>query len=232
MLHLFYGTDRTSVRDAVSTHIEQHHPPDAALATIDGDTFVPGVIEDALGATSLFGGEQWFIIDTPSNEPELQTAVCDSLAAMAASANTFLVIEGALLAADRKRYETHAASTQQFTAAKSERFNLFALAEAYTARDKRKLWVLLQEARLSGARPEEIIGILWWQSKALRLAAATASAEDAGMKPFPYSKAQQALRNFAPGELERSAQTLLALYHDGHAGVSDIDTALEVWVLT
>lgn len=231
MLHLFFGTDRTQVRDAVSAYLEKHRSPDTSLVTIDSDSFVAGALEDALGATSLFGGEQWFIIDTPSSEAEFHEAVTDTLEAMGVSENTFLVIEGPLLAAERKRYEKHTASVQQFTAEKSDRFNLFSLAEAYAARDKRRLWVLLQEARLSGVRPEEIIGILWWQSKALRLAAATQTADEAGMKQFPYSKAKQALRNFAPGELERSARSLLTLYHEGHAGMVDIDTALEAWVL-
>jgi DNA polymerase III delta subunit len=231
MLYLFYGTDRTRARDAVSAHLEQHQPPNAALATIDGETYEAGVLEDALGATSLFGGEQWCIVDTPSSEPEFQEAVRGALEAMGASENTFIVIEGSLLAADRKRYEKHAQQVQQFTAEKSETFNLFSLAEAYAARDKRRLWVLVQQARLSGVRPEEIIGMLWWQTKALRLAAATSSAEAAGMKQFPYAKAKQAVRNFPPGELERSARALLTLYHEGHAGETDIDTALEIWVL-
>ena len=231
MLYLYFGTDRTAVRDAVSQYVAEHMPPTATMTTLDGDTFVAGSLEDALGAASLFGGEQWFILDTPSSEPEFQESVTAALSALAESSNTFLVIEGPLLAAERKRYEKHAADTQQFTAEKAESFNLFSLAEAYANRDKRRLWVLLQEARLSGARPEEIIGILWWQTKALRLAAMTDSAEAAGMKQFPYSKAKQALRNFAPGELERSAHTLLTLYHEGHAGVTDIDTALEQWVL-
>jgi hypothetical protein len=92
--------------------------------------------------------------------------------------------------------------------------------------------VLLQEARQSGLREEEIIGMLWWQLKSLRLALVTNSADEAGMKEFPYTKAKRALSTFAPGEVVLLSQSLLELYHAGHSGQSDMDVALEEWVLT
>lgn len=231
MYILFYGTDRNAVRDAATAYIEKHLPADATLTTIDAAEYQPGQVADALGATSLFGGSEWFVLDTPSGNEEMAAAVTDVLAEMAESSNTFVVLEGPLLAAAKKKYEKHAAEMKEFTAEKAERFNSFALAEALAGKDKRKLWILLQEAKLNGQREEEVIGMLWWQLKALRLAAQTRSAAEAGMKDFPYNKAKRALTQFAPGEVERLAQSLLALYHDGHAGVRELDLALEQWVL-
>ena len=136
-----------------------------------------------------------------------------------------------MLAPAKKKYDKHAADTTEFTAEKTERFNTFAMAEAVAGKDKRKLWVLLQEARLSGLRDEEIIGMLWWQLKSLRLAAVTSSASEAGMKDFPYNKSKRALTTFHPHEVESLSQSLLELYHAGHAGIQDMDSALERWVL-
>jgi hypothetical protein len=82
-----------------------------------------------------------------------------------------------------------------------------------------------------GLSAEEIIGTLWWQLKTLRLAMLTKSAEEAGVKDFPYNKAKRALKNFKDGEIETLSLRLLNLYHDGHAGKCDIDLALEEWVL-
>ncbi len=59
----------------------------------------------------------------------------------------------------------------------------------------------------------------------------TDSAEVAGMKDYPYQKAQRSLSAFKPGELETLSHSLLRVYHDGHGGVRDIDAALELWVL-
>jgi len=73
--------------------------------------------------------------------------------------------------------------------------------------------------------------MLWWQLKALRLAKQTSSASEAGMKDFPYNKAKRALAKFSEGEVEKLAQSLLEVYHDGHAGVRDMETSLEEWIL-
>lgn len=231
MYVVFFGTDRGGVRDAATAYVEANMPPDGTLTTIDAVDFEVGQITDALGATSLFGGSEWFILDTPSSNADFSEAVGSSLKELAESANTFVILEGSLLAPAKKKYEKFAEQMKEFAAEKNDRFNSFALAEAVANKDKRKLWVLLQEARLEGLRDEEIIGMLWWQLKSLRLAALTKSAVEAGMKDFPYNKAKRALAKFSDGEVERLSQSLLELYHDGHGGVRDMDTSLEEWVL-
>lgn len=232
MLHVYYGTDRSGVRDAATQYIEQKKSPDGTLTVFDAAEYQSGQIADALGAASLFGGAEWYLLDTPSNNAEMAEEVEGSLAAMAESGNTFIVLEAGLLAAAKKKYASHAEAVQEFAAKKTERLNPFALADALANKDRRKLWVLLQEMKLGGLPAEELIGILWWQLKTLRLAAITSSAEEAGLKEFPYSKAKRSLSAFSPGELERLSHSLLRLYHDGHSGVRDIDTALEKWVLS
>lgn len=231
MYTVFYGTDRNAVRDGATKYIEANMPANATLTTIDAAEYQEGQVADALGASSLFGGSEWFVLDTPSGNEDMAAATQAALSELAESANTFIILEGPLLAAAKKKYEKHAAQCEEFAAEKAERFNSFALAEALAGKDKRRLWVLLQEAKLGGQREEEIIGMLWWQLKALRLAQNTNSAAEAGMKDFPYNKAKRALSKFAPGEVERLAQSLLALYHDGHAGVREMDIALERWML-
>lgn len=231
MYVVFFGSDRGEVRDAATAYTEKNIPGDATLTTIDAVEYQPGQVADALGAASLFGGVEWFVFDTPSGNEEFSEAVQDSLIELAQSKNTFVILEGPLLAAAKKKYEKEASEMKEFSAEKVERFNSFALAEALAGKDKRHLWVLLQEAKLAGQREEEIIGILWWQLKALRLAARTKTAAEAGMKDFPYNKAKRALAKFQEGEVERLSQSLLELYHDGHAGVREMDMSLEEWIL-
>jgi|AntRauTorcE11897_2_1112592.scaffolds.fasta_scaffold01183_3 DNA polymerase III delta subunit len=231
MYTVFFGTDRTKVRDQATAYIEKNFPPDGTLTTFDAQSFLTGQITDALGATSLFGGAEWFVLDTPSANPDFSQEVNAALKEMSESANTFIVLEEALLAPAKKSYAKFAASVEEFTAPKNERFNTFAMAEALAQKNKRQLWVLLQDARAAGLREEEIIGMLWWQLKSLRLAAVTSSADEAGMKDFPYNKSKRALNTFAPGEVLTLSQSLLELYHAGHSGQRDMDIALEQWVL-
>ena len=231
MLHIYYGTDRQKVRDAATDFCDAQMSPDGTLTTLDANSYAAGQIADALGASSLFGGEEWFVIDTPADNADFAEEVKNNLQEMSESGNTFLILEGALLAPAKKSYGKYATTVEEFTAAKDERFNTFAMADALASKDRRQLWVLLQEAKAAGSAPEELIGILWWQLKALRLAEVTSGASEAGMKDFPYNKAKRSLSKFAPGEVIKVSQSLLELYHDGHAGVRDIDLALEQWVL-
>ncbi len=231
MLHLYYGTDRQKVRDAATEFSDKNLPDGGTITVLDAGEYQVGQISDSLGAASLFGGAEWFMIDSPGDNADMGEDVKTNLEAMAESGNVFIVLEGALLAPAKKAYAKHAATVEEFTAEKTERFNTFVMADALASKDRRKLWVLLQEARLNGLAPEEIIGMLWWQLKALRLAEVTAKAAEAGMKDFPYNKAKRALPKFAAGEVSALSHSLLSLYHDGHSGVRDIDLALERWVL-
>ena len=228
MLQLFYGTNRTAIRDAAQAYTETIG---GTQTIIDDLTYSTGQVSNALGANSLFGGVECFILDTPSNDEEFQAEVFQSLKEMAESVNTFVVIEGALLADPKKKYAKFASASIEFTLDKTERFNSFALAEALAKKDKKNLWVLLSQARVAGLRDEEIVGMLWWQLKALRLAKLTRTAEEAGMKEFPYNKSKRALAAFKDGEVEALSRTLLELYHLGHQGKRDLNLALEEWVL-
>lgn len=231
MYVVFYGSDRKKVRDKVTAYLEENMSTDDTLTTIEAADFQVGQVTDALGASSLFGGGEWFVLDTPTDNVDFAEEITSSLKELEVAKNTFVIIEGALLAPAKKKYAKRAAEMIEFAADKVERFNVFSLTEALAAKDKRRLWVLLQEAKLSGSRPEEIVGILWWQLKSLRLVAVTKTAAEAGMKDFPYNKARQALGKFSAGEVDRLSQSLLEVYHDGHAGVRDMEEALEGWVL-
>lgn len=229
MLAVFFGTDRTAVRDAAKAYTDK---VDGAVTIVDEATYINGQIGSSVGAASLFGGSEVFLLDTPSSDDDFYREVLESLKDMAESANVFVVMEGALLAEPKKKYGKHASVSEEFAAEKAERFNSFGIADALARKDKKQMWVLLQQAKLTGLREEEIIGMLWWQLKALRLAAQTRSPEEAGMKDFPYKKAKQSLNKFADGEVEQLSRSLLELYHHGHQGLRDLDVALEEWVLT
>ncbi|MCB9817975.1 hypothetical protein H6787_00615 [Candidatus Nomurabacteria bacterium] len=231
MYVVFYGSNRGGVRDSATKYIDKNIPKDATLTTIEAGEYATGRVSDSLGATSLFGGSEWFVFDSPSENADFFEEVKSSLKEMSESTNTFIILENSLLAEPKKKFGKYATEMNEFSAEKSERFNSFGLAEALADKDKRKLWVLLQEARLNGLRDEEIIGMLWWQLKAIRLASKTSSASEAGMKDFPYNKAKKSLSKFSEGEPEKLAQSILELYHAGHGGIRDMDMALEEWVL-
>lgn len=231
MLHLYYGNDTAAVRAHAFAAVDKLASEDVRVTRIESAQFERGMLANLLGAASLFGGSELYVLDTPSDDTDFYDEVISNSAAMGESGNTFVVIEGVLLAPERKKFEKHASVLEETKREAGERFDVFRMAEALSKRDKKSLWVLLQEAKRAGLSAEEIIGTLWWQLKAIRLAALTASAEAAGMKSYPYDKAKRAGSSFKPGEVEKLSIDLLRVYHEGHGGVRDTDEGLEEWVL-
>jgi len=231
MLTLFYGTDRKGVRDAASEYVIKYKLPEDQVTTIDENNFEAGQLNAALGANSLFGGKEFFVIETPSSDQLFADMVLELLPELQSSTNHFILIEGSLLAPAKKKYTKYTEHIAEFKAETASRFDTFALAGALANKDKKNLWVLLQQAKAAGLRDEEIIGVLWWQLKTLRLAACTSSSVEAGVKEYPYKKAKQALKNFQPGELEKKSTELLTVYHEGHQGITDLSLGLEAWLL-
>ncbi len=232
MLHLFYGNDTITVRQKAHDFTAAEEKKGMKVEHIEVENYVEGVFSDIVGAVSLFGEKTLYIIDTLSGKTEMYDALIENLEAFASSDNTFVVIEGALLAPQKKKFQKHAETMEEYKAVATELFNVFSMADSLARKDKKTLWLQLQDARHTGLKTEAIIGTLWWQLKSMRLAKATNNAKEAGMKDFSYNKAKRALSIFKDGELETLSKSLLTVYHDGHLGKVDTDIALERWMLT
>lgn len=231
MLSIFFGTNELKVRDAAYAAIEERRLLGEQEVKIDSDAYTPGCIKNACGAVPLFGPAPVYLLDMPRGNDEFWAEVTDVVEVLGVSSIHFIIIERALLVADKKIFTAHATVLEEHKANTLPGFNIFRLAEALALKDKKLLWLLLQEARQEGMAPEEIVGTLWWQLKSMRLAALTKNAAEAGMKDFSYNKAKRSLVQFPLNEVEARSRSLLTLYHDGHAGKCDIDLALEAWVL-
>ena len=231
MLYVYFGNDTESARTRARTHMATLNEAGYAGERIEPEQYVSGYVAEAAAVTSLFGGHTVYLLDNPDQQETFWHDCIASREDMASSEHVFILLAGPLPAAEKKQLQSVAADMVE-TKTTTERFNTFALSNALADRDKKQLWLLLHAARSEGVAGEEVIGVLWWQLKTMLLAGRTHSAEEAGLKSFPYQKATRALRNFRPGEVERLASALLAVYHDGHAGERDLAYALEEWVLT
>jgi len=232
MLQVFYGSDQLEVREKAHVYIDSVIGEGQDVIRLESDNYESGILSSVSNSVSLFEASNVYVVDTPSLNKDFYAETLDQIESLVTSTNTFVVIEKDINAADKKKFAKYTEELHLYKkVASKDFFNVFKMAEALARKDKRSLWVLLCEAKRNGLSAEEIIGTLWWQLKILRLASLTSSAEEAGVKDYPYSKAKQALRNFKAGELESISLRLINLYHDGHKGKKDIDLALEEWVL-
>jgi DNA polymerase III delta subunit len=232
MLYVFFGKDSVGVREKALAFIQTRVSATNEVVKITEDGYAPGILTELAESVSLFGGDQVILIDTPSKDTGFYEGVKKNLEALAESQNLFVVIEQGLLAPEKKIFSKHAEGIEEVVSETVEKFNVFALTDAFTRRDKKALWMLLMDAWKEGVSNEEIVGILFWQIKVLRLVEHTHTPEEAGQKPFVYNKAKQALRSFKKGELDALSRSLVLLYHEGHGGKADMSVALERWVLT
>jgi len=110
-------------------------------------------------------------------------------------------------------------------------FNIFALTDAIGAKKKRDAWVLYMKAIASGMAPEEIFWKLVWQGRTMLIAKNTKSVAETDMKPYPYQKAKEFLRNFKAGEVEKFSENLVLGYHKARRGEGEIETLVEKTLL-
>jgi hypothetical protein len=206
-------------------------------------------MDEYIGGQGLFSNKYIVLIKGIFSKKDVKEMFLEKIKEMAGSPNIFIVAEGVVDAASLKKIEKHAEKIQEFESgvskdgnggmgggagqnfASKEEFKIFDMADALGARDKKTLWTLYRKAIDSGKVPEEIHGILFWQAKSIALAAQTKSAGEAGLNPFVYGKAKRYAENYSKEELEGLLGDLVSVYHDGHRGLHDFETALEVLIL-
>lgn len=235
MLYLFYGANHNKLRAKLASFRDALHKkrPNAELFKLDDPQEVTSAtLQELVGGMGLF--EQKYIVqlDRVLEDAQAREVVTDQLEAMADSDNVFLVVEGALDANTRKKLEKHASETYSFEKAKqTEEFKPFAMTDALGKKDKKTLWVEFWKARRAEKEIEEIHGVLFWQIKSMLLASAHGSAEEAGMKAFPYKKAKQFAGNFSEDELRDLSRRFVTCYHEARRGNGELADNLERVIL-
>ena len=229
MLRVFVGNDVVAVRKETHEFLDKCA---GEVTRITSENYAPGMLDEYISAQSLFGGQEGpVVLDFLSERDGALESIDEVLSDLAAASRMFVYIDIKPKAAREKLLRMHAEMYQDVEeGVGSEKFNTFALADAFAHKDKKSLWVLYMRARMAGVAPEEVAGVLFWQIKSLLLAARTATAAEAGMKDYPYRKAKGALKEFKKSELEKLSKELLLVYHRGHAD-SAMDLGLERFLL-
>lgn len=231
MLQVFYGNDQIKVRQQAHLAINISLTEGMELVRLEPDLYEEGMLLNLSSTNALFSIGTVYLVDSPDKDDVFYTEFISNVEALSTSTNLFIILLEDLNAADKKKISKYTGVVEEYKKSAATKFNPFQMADALALKDKRTLWILLQEAKQNSLSVEEIIGTLWWQLKSIRLAAATVSAVEAGMKDYPYRKAKSALNTFRLSEVEQKSRELLKLYHEGHRGKRDLDLALEEWVL-
>ncbi len=249
MLYFFHGSDKDSAREKANALIQslQKKKPDAELFRLDPSSrgefaleedpsnWFDAKLTELAGSQGLFNSSYIVYLTSVLEDKDVKEVFLHRLEKIGESPNIFVVLEGEV---DKKTLLTitKTAEKVQLFEGKEEKkkpdFNIFSLTDAFGKRDKKNLWVLLQKAVASGAVPEEIHGILFWQLKSMLVASTAKTAGEAGVAPFVFTKAKSFLKNYTEEELKTLSGVFVRMYHDAHRGIHNFDIALERLILT
>ena len=237
MIYLLHGEDTTKAREKMHALVDslRAKKPDASFFKIDNEHWSDAQLEEYISSPGLFEQKYIVVLDRVFENKEAKEYVLKNIKDVGVSENIFIILEGKLDKKTLTKFEKNAEKVVGFTkkaTKKSEKFNIFALSDAFGGRKKKELWVLFQKAVNAGISPEEIHGTLFWVVKSIILSKNTNNAKEAGLNPFVFRKSASFAKNFDEKELKNIFSSLVSMYHDARRGGMELGVALEVFILS
>jgi len=238
MLYVYTGEDIDTARAKVQATVRAllAKNTDALYFRVTPETLKEYSFEELTLSQSLFKREYIVVLDMLCSTSEGEYMVLSYVEHIARAPHLFFVLEGKLKKETYNTLAKHAASVTDFktkAARGVETFNTFALTDALAVRDAKTLWRLYHEALRSGVSAEEVHGILFWMLKSLVLAAHARTAEEAGMKPYPFTKAKRAVKAFGSfDELNAHVRRFALLPTQARTDGVPLSLVLEEYILT
>lgn len=228
MLYVLEGNDSEKIKKRTA---ELTKGAEAIRFGEGGESFAN--VPQYLGAPSLFSKKNALVLMSPLEDSEWKETILQNLKAFFESETVVVLIEVHIDAATSKKIDKYAQveSFELKKVAEVPQANVFALADAFAKGDRKKAWVLYRQFIENGSAPEEIHGTLSWQARAMVLASKTKNADEAGLKPFAYTKAKSAAARFTPEAIENLSRELVTLYHQSRMGQGTLEDLLEMFLL-
>lgn len=235
MLYFLYGNRHFIKKESV--HIKSAliaKRPDAVSLSYDSASPEAFDLDELVSGQGLFQSRSIVELDNMFSSGFF-TDEKEAVQKIKNSENIFLVLEEKLLKKSFELLKKNAERTSEDkTIAHKEKkdFSAFSLADALSTRNKKTLWTLFREAIQRGYKVEELHGILFWQMKTIVLAYKTTSAEEAGIKQYPFSKAASAKRNFTEKEAEAFLHLLSQAIIEGRGKGGSLEHSVERFILS
>lgn len=231
-----HGSHHEKAREKtrVLTDALQKKKPDALFYRITALNYGENPLAFLVAGQGLFASKYIVLYDNIFESKEIKEEVLDALKEIKESENIFIFLEKELDKKTLEKMGKHAEKVQEYEAAetaKKKEYNPFGISDALLAKDKKRLWMLLMEAKKKGNAAEEIHGIIWWQMKALKLASVSKDAKEADLSPYVFGKAKSAVTNFEKGQIDTMLFDLVTMYHDAHRGERELWVEMERWGL-
>jgi len=236
MLYLIHGNDGARSREKLHVLLDGFFliRPDASYFYITPEIFNIDALHELTLSRGLFEQDHIVVFDQVLEDDASKNATVKNLQELRGAPHAFVFFEKSIDKETLSRFGKYAEKIYEFSKKeiKTTRFDPFSLTDALGLRDSKKLWMLYQRARHAGISDEEIHGLFFWQIKTMLLAKTAKTAEEAGLKPFPFKKSLTFLKNYSEEEIHNISRVLLVLPHEARRGTYEFGIALEHFILS
>lgn len=235
MIYLVGGSDFKKAQAKFGQYLAifKAKQPTAEVFNFRSEDFNPAAWEEVIASQTLFAAKHIVLARRLSESEPAKQAVERFLAEAAASPHAFLFYE---TGEDEKFFKLLAGAARETklfnqTLKPNESFNLFSLCDALSARDRRRLWLLYQEALRSGVSASDVFWKLAWQLKNMIIVAAAKNLKETNLKPFVASRALAASRHYSPAETKELLNNLTELLAKTFPESEEFSLGLEKFIL-
>ncbi|MFP4022244.1 MAG: hypothetical protein ACLFTS_00145 [Candidatus Paceibacterota bacterium] len=235
MIILLYGNSFKKRKKRIKeiTDSLKKKRPNTQVFSLDEESFGVSDLEELLFSSGLFDEKHIVLLRAVLKNKEYSAFILKHLDLMADSGHVFIFSELDISPAYFKKIKDKAYITEK-TEEKEEKkevFNNFDIADAVGEKNAPKAWKLFQTALMLGKDPEELLAVITWIIKSMQAASCSLSAQEAGMKDYPYKKAKRYAENFQNRELEEISLELLSASLQSRKGKTPLHISLEKLLL-
>ena len=248
MIYLLCGKEVVKSRQKLNEllHFFRFKDSNVSIFKIDEYDFEKEKLDELSRSSTLFGGKVVVVFNRIFDDKNISKIILENLDVYAASKNIFIFYEEEV---DDKIFDLikeKAKKVQKFVLPASKEpkagrfggkeydgYNPFLICDAVGEKNKKKAWLLFQDALLKGVPAEEVFWKIWWQAKMMLTVKIVSESEvknlekESGLHPFVVKKNLGFLKNFNFKELDDLSWKLVELYHNTRRGLADFEIGLE-----
>lgn len=252
MIYLLYGKDATRSRQKLNELLRFFRSKDNSVSIfkIDEYDFEKEKLEELSRSSTLFGGKPVVVFNRIFADKNVSKIILENIDLYAASKNIFIFYEGEIEKEILELLKEKSVKVQKFNLSAGNSaiggtkagklggkeyggYNPFLICDAIGEKNKKRAWLLFQDALLTGVPAEEIFWKIWWQAKTMLSVKIASEAgaknleKETGFHPYVIKKNLGFLRNFSFKELDNFSWKLVELYHNARRGLADFEIGLE-----
>ncbi|MDI9325231.1 MAG: hypothetical protein QM526_00340 [Alphaproteobacteria bacterium] len=206
MLYIYTGNGK-NVRTEARALIElcKKKRPDALYEVFSSVRESQLTLGEIVYGTGLFAKKHIVFIDEPKNFDGEWRGVYDYLlehaSVIVASEHMFVLVESEIPPKELETFKKTGAVIHSKSEVVEETRPSFALAQALASKNRKEFFVTVHRMRLRGENIDACVPTLYWQLRMLLLAKNHSTAQDAGVKEYPFAQAKKYAPLWSSSEL-------------------------------